>query len=74
MDCDDGALLEHTEELVRELGPGEGDQEDWLIKKAMNIDEAMNGQEEEEDDDEVSSSEDEEEEDMEQWWSRIFRL
>ncbi|XP_072041927.1 uncharacterized protein [Amphiura filiformis] len=64
MDCDDGALLEHTEELLQELGPGEGDQEDWLIKKTMNQDDdGMNGQDddEEEDDEDISSSEDEEE-------------
>ena len=69
MDCDDAAVLEHTEELLKELGPGEGDEEDWLVKKTMEIsqDGARNGQDNEDEDwEDISSSEDEDEDDAEE--------
>ena len=64
MDCDDAPVLEHIEELLKELGPGEGDAEDWLVKKAMEI-----NQDEDEDEDDDEDDVNGQEEDGEGWSS-----
>ncbi|XP_033116021.1 probable assembly chaperone of rpl4 [Anneissia japonica] len=53
------SMIQHTNELLEKLGPGDGDAEDWLEKQIL---EAVEN--EDDDDDEMSS--DNEEEDMEQ--------
>ncbi|XP_003728431.2 probable assembly chaperone of rpl4 [Strongylocentrotus purpuratus] len=61
LSCDDEEVLVHIDELLTSLGPGEGDQDDWMERQGKEEEE----EEDEEDgdiDSEASSDEEEEEE------------
>ncbi|XP_071491486.1 uncharacterized protein [Diadema antillarum] len=68
LSCDDEQVLQHIDELLISLGPGEGDEEDWMEKKAREEEEEEEEEEEGGDGIEVdseASSDEDEEEDME---------
>ncbi|XP_041478817.1 probable assembly chaperone of rpl4 [Lytechinus variegatus] len=61
LSCDDEQVLVHIDELLSSLGPGEGDQEDWMERQRKEEEE-----EEDEDDEDIDSeASSDEEEDME---------
>lgn len=63
LSCDDEDVLVHIDELLTSLGPGEGDQEDWMERQGKEEEEEED--EEDGDIDSEASSDEEEEEEME---------
>lgn len=60
--CGDRPVLEHIVQLLKELGPGEGEEEGWLEKSQIEEEDLKELDEEDEEED---SSEEEEEEETE---------